>query len=186
MGLSRLFARNKWRSAARRLYLAVVAQARQPAFYAEFGVPDAVMGRFDMIVLHAFLVMRRLKGGGDEASALSQALFDVMFEDLDRNLREMGVGDMSVGKKVKALARGFYGRTVAYDRALEGDEAASLEAALARNLYGAAEPGDWLLAAVANYVRREAAALESCPVAALLEGRVDFGPPPARPPAAGR
>ncbi|WP_374466727.1 ubiquinol-cytochrome C chaperone family protein, partial [Ferrovibrio sp.] len=91
------------------LYRAIVAQSRQAGFYREHGVPDSLDGRFDMIVLHSFLVMRRLRRIGAAAEPLSQQLFDLMFADMDSNLREIGVGDLSVGKKVKAMAQAFYG-----------------------------------------------------------------------------
>ena len=104
------------RDSARLLYAAVVARAREPVFYTRFRVPDSLDGRFDMIALHAFLVLRRLKEEGADGAALGQALFDVIFSDMDRSLREMGAGDLGVGRRVKRMARGFYGRIAAYDQ----------------------------------------------------------------------
>ena len=89
------------RRTARDLYGRIVDQARDPEYYASFGVPDTLDGRFDMLVLHAFLVIRRLQRGGDAGEALAQHLFDALIDDMDRSLREIGVGDLSVGKKVK-------------------------------------------------------------------------------------
>ena len=169
--------RHDRREAAERLYLALVAQARAPAFYARLGVPDAFAGRFDMIALHAFLVMRRLKGEGGEAAAVSQALFDVMFADMDQGLREMGVGDLSVAKKIRRLVEGFYGRVAVYEAGLEG-AAGVLESALRRNVYGEAAPGEAQVSAMADYVRRAERALAETPVAAVLAGELAFGPPP--------
>src|SRR6202042_1273633 len=100
-------------------YNICVAQARSPEFYSVLGVPDTVDGRFDLLVLHVALVMRKL---GPEAD-IKQQLFDLMFADMDQSLREMGVGDMSIGKRIKPMIAAFYGRAQAYERALvEGDE----------------------------------------------------------------
>ena len=111
----------------------VVEQARQPVFFTEYGVPDTLDGRFELICLHAFLYLHRLKAERRTASRLCQGFFDTMFADFDRSLREMGTGDLSVGKQVKRMAQAFYGRIRAYEEGLAGDEAA-LPAALARNL----------------------------------------------------
>ncbi len=160
------------------LYLAIVTQARRVEFFKACGVPDTVFGRFDMVVLHAFLVLRCLRDRGPESGRLAQALFDYMFADVDLNLRELGVGDLSVGKKVKQMARGYYGRAEAYETGLrEGPDA--LAAALRRNLFAGAEPRDEEVAAVEAYVRREAAALSDLPLETLLSGAVVFGPPPS-------
>ncbi len=177
MVLGRLFKRSGARDVAGRLYLGVVAQAREPAFYTAMGVPDTVDGRFDMITLHAWLVLRRLKGEAGRPADTAQALFDTMFDDMDHNLREMGAGDLGVGRRVKTMARAFYGRLAAYDEGLAGDDDA-LATALGRNLYRGADPGADTLAALAGYVRREAAALARQPLDDLLAGRVEFGPPP--------
>jgi cytochrome b pre-mRNA-processing protein 3 len=98
---------------ADRLYGAAVAQARNPAFYVECRVPDTLDGRFDLIVLHLCLLIRRLRREGETGATLAQALFDTTFDDMDRSLREMGVGDLGVGRRVKAMASAFYGRATA-------------------------------------------------------------------------
>jgi cytochrome b pre-mRNA-processing protein 3 len=114
------------------LYGAIVAQARHPAFYLGFEVPDTAEGRFDMIVLHLALLCRRLgreSGSGTapghvSSQVLSQGVFDMFCRDMDHNLREMGVGDLTVPKKMQKLAEAFYGRLEVYERALAaaGDE----------------------------------------------------------------
>src|SRR3981081_1978186 len=108
------------------IYGMIVAQAREPLFYRALAVPDTVNGRFDLLVLHLWMVLRRLKpiGGG---TGLSQALFDRFCEDMDGNLREMGVGDLTVPKRMQAFGEAFYGRTAAYDLALS--EGAGAQAA---------------------------------------------------------
>ena len=95
---------------AAELYSGVVTAARAPAFYAELGVPDTVEGRYEMIVLHVVLLLRRMRQPGAGQKRLSQALVDFMAADLDRSIRELGVGDMSVGKFMKRLGEGLYGR----------------------------------------------------------------------------
>lgn len=143
---------------ARALYAEIAHKARTPEFYAALGVPDTIDGRFDLIVLHAHLVVRRLKIAGRQGRALGQALFDTMFANMDEALRELGVGDLSVGRKIRHLTEAYYGRALAYEEALQspGDNVL-LEAALTRNVYQGTAPGTAELAALADYVR----ALES-------------------------
>jgi len=162
---------------ARALYERIVAQARQPEFYAEFGVPDTLDGRFEMIGLHVFLILYRLKGE-PTASGLARAVVEAMVHDMDRSLREMGAGDLGIGRRVKAMARGLYGRIAAYEAGLQGPEA-MLEAALGRNLYGTAAAAPAHLAAVAGYVRAQTAALAGQELASLMAGEAAFGPPPS-------
>lgn len=162
------------REAAAQLYGAVVAQARDPVFYRELEVPDSLDGRFEALALHAFLVLNRLKADGEPAADLAQALFDAFFEDMDRSLREMGAGDLGVGKRVKAMAQGFYGRIRAYEQGLAGGETA-LADALRRNLWGTVPaPADVHVAALSRYLKRQQAALAAQPIAALAAGRVAF------------
>jgi cytochrome b pre-mRNA-processing protein 3 len=105
------------------IYGMIVTRAREPLFYRDLGVPDTVNGRFDLLLMHLWLVLRRLKSVGS-GTALSQALFDYFCADMDDNLREMGVGDQAVPKRMRAFGEAFYGRTAAYDMALtEGSEA---------------------------------------------------------------
>jgi cytochrome b pre-mRNA-processing protein 3 len=105
------------------IYGMIVTRAREPLFYRDLGVPDTVNGRFDLLLMHLWLVLRRLKSVGS-GTALSQALFDHFCADMDDNLREMGVGDQAVPKRMRAFGEAFYGRTAAYDMALtEGSEA---------------------------------------------------------------
>ena len=172
MILKRLFQRSA--KAERSCYEAIVAAARHPTFYADWGVPDTLDGRFDMIALHTFLVLDRLKG---EEPAFRQALVDEFFADMDRSLREMGVGDLSVGKKVRKMAEAFYGRLAAYDQALAG-EAAALEGALARNIFPdqPESPGARLLAA---HVMAERANLAGQNASGIAAGRVSFKEPTA-------
>lgn len=120
--------------AAHALYGAIVAAAREPTFYDRLGVPDTMDGRFEMIGLHAALVMRRLRTAGPEGQALAQALFDLMFADLDRNLREAGVGDLSVGRHVKGLASTFLARAQSLDQPLDSADRGAIAAIVVKNL----------------------------------------------------
>lgn len=156
----------------RSCYEAIVAAARHPVFYADWGVPDTLDGRFDMISLHAFLVLDRLKG---TEPAFRQALVDELFRDMDRSLREMGVGDLSVGKKVRKMAEVFYGRVAAYDRALEGG-AAALDAALARNIFPDGHD-EAALQRLSAHVTGQRAHLASQEAGAIAGGSVHFKEP---------
>lgn len=157
-----------------RLYEAIVRQARDPAFYLHCGVADSPEGRFDMITLHAVLVMRRLKQGDDEAHQHSQDLFDHMFADVDMNLREMGVGDMGISRRIKKMAAGFFGRLEAYDEALATDDNQMLIAALKRNLdKGGSIPEDKLVR-LASYIRQCSTDFAAIELSRLLVGEVDL------------
>ncbi|MDX1710332.1 MAG: ubiquinol-cytochrome C chaperone family protein [Rhodovibrionaceae bacterium] len=164
--------------AARNLYDAAVKQARRPEFYRDLGVPDSLDGRFEMIVLHVFLVMHRLKSARSGVNDLSQALYDTLFSDMDRSLREMGAGDLGVAPRVKKMVQGFGGRVQAYDRALEQDDAA-LREAIARNIYGTVEADSRSLERMAAYVRAQVGALSRQDIARLSAGEVAFLDAPA-------
>jgi cytochrome b pre-mRNA-processing protein 3 len=123
------------REAVVQLYAAIVAQARKPRFYAEWEVPDTNDGRFEMIVLHAALVMRRLRGIPGDGPSLAQELSNLMFDDMDRSIREIGVGDLSVGKWVKRMAASFLARAGALDVALDKGDEPALTTVLQRNIW---------------------------------------------------
>jgi cytochrome b pre-mRNA-processing protein 3 len=132
-----LFRRNLLRDAAELAYRRVVEQARQPGFFADIGVPDTIDGRFELIAVHAFLYLHRLKREQPKAGPLGQRFFEAMLSDFDRSLREMGTGDLSVGREVKRMAQASYGRIDAYERGFAQSDSA-LKAALGRNLFGTA------------------------------------------------
>ena len=180
MALLGMFRRRPHERAGFELYGAAVAAARDPLFFAGLGVPDTVEGRFDLVSLHVALLIRRLRTDPDaRGPALAQAVFDAMFADMDQNLRQMGVGDLSVAKRVKAMWTAFNGRCHAYADALDTGGPGAVEAALARNVWRAEEvpPG---AAGLAIELRAQRAHLASQPVAELARGRVAFLPP-ARP-----
>lgn len=179
MVFTRIFKRDATKEGAQKLYLALATQARDPFFYAVAGVPDSLDGRFDAVALHAFLVLNRLKRDPDpRAAALAQNLVDFFVADMDRSVRELGVGDMGVSRRVKQMAQALYGRAAVYEQALASDDDALLTSALARNLYGTREnvlPDE--IALVARYMRAAAAALAGQSLDALVGGQVAFPPP---------
>ena len=173
-----LFRKDPSLDAGRALYAAAVEQARAPALYRDFGVPDTVDGRFEQVALHVYLVMRRLKGD-EAAKKTGQALCDVMFQNMDDSLRELGVGDLQVGKKVRKLAENFYGRIGVYEATLKDEaEENALADALSRNIYGLEASED--AEALAGYVRKTDAFLGGQPAARIANGVVMF-PVPERP-----
>jgi cytochrome b pre-mRNA-processing protein 3 len=155
------------------IYGMIVTQAREPLFYRDLGVPDTVNGRFDLLLMHLWLVLRRLKSAA-AGQVLSQALFDHFCSDMDDNLRELGVSDLKVPKRMQAFGEAFYGRTAAYDMALtEGREA--FAQALCKNvLNGENIEKARLLAAYADSVM---AALDRQDEAALVSGAFKFPSP---------
>lgn len=175
MKLAQLFRRRRPEAKpAADLYARAVAQARQPRFYTDLEVPDTLDGRFELVALHVYLILRRLRADHQRTSRLGQALFDEMFEDMDGSVRELGAGDPGVGPRVKKMARNFYGRIKAYDAGLDGSRA-DLRAALRRNLYGNLDAvAEVTLDAVAGYMARTDAALAELALEPLMQGQLTF------------
>ena len=174
MGLIGLFARKPHERAGFALYGAAVAAARQPGFFEALGVPDTLDGRFDLVSLHTGLLVCRISRDADpRAKGLAQAVFDAMFADMDVTLREMGVGDLSVGKRVKRMWEAFHGRAQAYDAALRAGDMAGLAEALSRNVWRGAAPAGAAerLAAIAAAAD---AALAAQPFDGLAAGEARF------------
>ena len=160
------------------LYGAIVTQARSSAFYADFGVPDTVQGRFDLIVLHLVLLLRRLGRENGAAPALGQQLFDTFCRDLDDNLREMGIGDLAVPKHMRRFGEAFYGRQAAYLAALDAKDGADFENALARNIFLVVS-SDERAARLARYARAALQELDVQEYGAIIQGEVVFPRPEA-------
>ena len=174
MVLERLFARRPTKTAGQALYASAARQARSPGFYARMGAPDTAEGRFEIYSLHVLLLLHRLKGQGDQAAETSQATFDTFVQALDDALREMGVGDVVVPKRMKRLAGAFYGRVKAYDEALAllPDATDRLQDLVARTILLDVEGGDAV--ALAAYAAEASRTLAAMPTEALLEGRADW------------
>jgi|ERR1700728_160177 len=180
------FRRNFHTHTIRALYGMIVAQARSAVFYTRFGVPDTVQGRFELIVLHLVLVLRRLgpgydatlRAGRSRANDLGQGLFDTFCRDLDDNLREMGVGDLAVPKKMRGFGEAFYGRLAAYHAALAAADERELEKALARNIFEVVGV-DERAVQLADYARASARQLDAAEEDSLLAGKAVFPNPGA-------
>jgi cytochrome b pre-mRNA-processing protein 3 len=173
--LKRLFKPRPAQLAGRALYARTVSQARTPALYADFGAPDTPEGRFEIYSLHVYLLLERLKGQGAQAAETSQALFDTYLSGLDHALRELGVGDLSVGKRMRKLGEAFYGRVQSYQDALAAlPDRGPLEALLGRTVYEGADASR--AADLAAYVLAEREALADQSVEALCAGEVTWRP----------
>ncbi len=169
--LKRLFRQRPAERAGKRLYLAAVGQARTPALYAELGAPDTVEGRFELYSLHVYLLLERLKGQGAAAAEAAQALFDTYLKALDDALREMGVGDLSVGKKMRKLGEAWYGRVKAYEEALAAmPDRGPLEALIDRTVYADADADPRL----ADYVLTQRTHLAGVSTETLLAGEASW------------
>jgi cytochrome b pre-mRNA-processing protein 3 len=162
--LKRLFQAPKFEAEARALYRQIAARARHPILFTDYGVPDTIDGRFEMLCLHAYAVFHGLKGKGADADALSQAVYDAMFADLDGSLRELGAADLGVGKRIKAMTEALNGRIQAYDRDAE------LEQAIRRNVYGTVTPSEEQVRLMTHYLREIREALTRAPLQSILDG----------------
>ncbi len=174
----RLFGRERSanRAITEALYASIVAAARQEWFYSDWQVPDTPLGRFEMLSLHMFLFQHRMRGETGASRELSQILIEEFFTDVDHSLRELGIGDLGIPKRMKKLARMFYGRTAAYADALERDDRAALAEALARNIRPEAK--DWTQATqLAGYVADVDQALARQASDAIRSGTILFPAP---------
>ena len=173
--LNRLFKPRPALAAGRALYAATVAQARTTALYADLGAPDTPEGRFEIYSLHVYLLLARLKDQGEQAAETAQALFDTYLSGLDDGLRELGVGDLTVGKRMRKLGEAFYGRIQSYEAALAAlPDMGPLEALLARTVYAGAEAPQ--VPALAAYVIAQREALAAQPLDALCAGEAAWRP----------
>jgi cytochrome b pre-mRNA-processing protein 3 len=171
-----LFRRTRDDPSIASLYGTIVAQARVPAFYQSFGVPDTVNGRLEMILLHVVLLLRRLERE-PAAGPLGQAVFDLFCEDMDANLREMGVGDLAVPRSMRRIGEAFYGRQAAYRAALDANDPRALVDVLARNALDGHQGTDQVAERLAGYVRSAMSALVAQDIAELRQGKLGFPDP---------
>jgi cytochrome b pre-mRNA-processing protein 3 len=160
------------------IYGAIVTQARHPDFYSRLGVPDTPVGRYEMVVVHLFLVLERLRTDRREADDLARALIETFVADMDDSVREMGTGDVAVGKKVRRAAAGFYERSRDYRAGLEAPDRQELARALARHAY-AHESADASGEELASYVREATAVLMRHDMAGADAGPIAFPAPVA-------
>ena len=180
--LDRLFRQRPAKASGARLFAAAVAQARRPAFYAGLGVPDEIDSRFELYVVHVVLLQQRLSGHGAEAAEAAQALFDAFVASLDDALRELGVGDLSVSKKMRRLGEALFGRAAAYRDLFQakvnraGPEREGIKALIARTVFSD-EAALEKAAPLADYVVWAQAALVLQPLPDLLKGEVAWPEP---------
>lgn len=168
--------RRRSRDAEHKVYCEIVAQARQPVLYSDFLVPDTIDGRFDLIVLHAVLYFHRLQGEGEKAAEFMQEVFDLFFQDMDASLREMGVSDTRVPKKVRVMGEAFYGRADAYISAIDESDIGELAERLGRNVYPE-QPEPIAQKRLAHYVIAAARALSEQDTGKLLSGDIAWPDP---------
>lgn len=160
------------------LYESIVAAARREPYYSHWQVPDTPLGRFEMLSLHMFLVQRRLKDEKGSPREIAQILIDEFFQDVDHSLRELGIGDLGIPKRMKKLAKMHYGRTAAYGDALDRGDRAALAAALARNIRP--DAASWAEAdALAGHVIQTNEALSAQATPVICGGSIEFPAPSA-------
>jgi cytochrome b pre-mRNA-processing protein 3 len=172
MILARWRLRRANRSLIDQIHGEIVAASRAPALYQQFGVADTLEGRFEMVVLHAALTVRRLVALGPVGGEMAQELVDAVFRGFEDALREMAIGDAGVARRLKMMAADFGGRSRAYGAALDARDHAALAAALGRNVYGA--PDASAAPALAARVAADAAAIEAIPYEDFAAGRFRF------------
>jgi cytochrome b pre-mRNA-processing protein 3 len=176
MGLMGLLRRGRHDRAGFTLYGAAVAAAREDYFYTALGVPDSLDGRFDMVGLHAALLIHRLRERPEPGPALAQAVFDAMFSDMDRNLREMGVSDLAVGKRVRAMWEAFHGRAQAYGAAIAANDSAALATAIGRNVWRGEPAASGATETLARIALAQSAHLAARRLADFVAGEIRFLP----------
>ncbi len=174
--LHRLISRSRFGERAHLLHEAIVAQARTPALFRCHAIPDTFDGRFEFLLLHVLLVIRRLRTAGAEGDVAAQELFDLVFADFDRALRESGVGDLKVGSKVRRMAQAYFGRARALDDALAAAVPDALCTMLERNVYGTVSVETGTVGGLASYVRRQVVHLDSMADDRVVTGHIDFAP----------
>lgn len=168
-----LFKKSKSETIPQQLYGSLMTQAREPFLYANFGVPDTVMGRFDMLALHVYLFARRLRRVDSEVSiALSQDVFDLFVADVERALRELGIGDTTVPKRKKKMVRSFYGQIEDFDEPLVDKDLKLLSERANIRYLGDAEDPD--ATGLANYMLEIAKNLDEQTFENMLKGHVEL------------
>lgn len=170
-----LFRKNTATEPVYAVYSAIVAQSRQAHFYAQWQVPDTVTGRFDMISLHMALLFRRLRSEAGGNKDFSQAVFDLFFKDMDRSLREMGVGDLGVPKRIQKMGNIFFGLLAALSEAVDEKDQPALEDVLRRNIFDGVAEAD--IEAMANYMLRQDAVIAAQSADAITAGTIEFEAP---------
>jgi cytochrome b pre-mRNA-processing protein 3 len=163
------------KDAAERIYDAIVAQSRNPAFYLRCGVPDTLSGRFDMLVIHMFVVLQILKLGGREGQLLAQEIVEAFIREMDTMVRDLGVSDRNVPKEVRKIAQLFYGQLLAYSSAVQRGEAKGLANEVWKS-FQSGEGSNPSIGAdtISNYMRQSIKNIQEMPLNMLLQGNIRF------------
>lgn len=164
------------RQSAAQLYEAIVTAARSPVLYADYGIPDTIDGRFDAILLHASLVIHFLADVPESGQSVAQELFDTMFRDFNHNLRQIGIGDLSMARHFRRMSEGFNGRLQAYISALTDPQNDVLESAIARNVFRTESVSDQIKK-LSRYMRNQYQHLAKIDPGRWLKGEIDFAAP---------
>lgn len=164
------------KEAAEKIYDAIVAQSRYPAFYIRCGVPDTLSGRFDMLVIHMFVVLQILKLGGREGQLLAQEIVEAFIREMDTMVRDLGVSDRNVPKEVRKIAQLFYGQLLAYATALQRNDGKVLANEVWKSFQSAEGAGNAPIAAdsISNYIRQSIKSIQEMPLNMLLQGNIRF------------
>ena len=162
---------------ARQLYQTILEQARNPILYTQYQVPDTVDGRYDLILLHAIVVIDLLQGAAESGQKLGQGIFDIMFRDLENGVREIGVSDMSIARHFRRMSQGFNGRRIAYSAALAAQDAAVMQDAVTRNIFRKSTDDVAASAAqLTQYIFAQYNALQTAGLDKLFTGTAHFSP----------
>jgi cytochrome b pre-mRNA-processing protein 3 len=162
---------------ARKLYGSSVTQARRQTFYANWHIPDTPQGRFEMVVLHVVLLVRRLTREGPAGARLARALNEAFIADMDDNMREMTFGDLRVPREIKQVTTALLDRHKAYADALQDPAGRQLQEAVAGQLRYLGDSEQFAIVALADYMRRAASTLDSAPAKRLLDGNIEWPGP---------
>jgi cytochrome b pre-mRNA-processing protein 3 len=164
------------KEAAEKIYDAIVAQSRNPAFYLRCGVPDTLSGRFDMLVIHMFVVLQILKLGGREGQLLAQEIVEAFIREMDTMVRDLGVSDRNVPKEVRKIAQLFYGQLLAYSTALQRNEAKGLANEVWKSFQSGEGASSASIAAeaISTYMRQAIKNIQEMPLNMLLQGNIRF------------
>jgi cytochrome b pre-mRNA-processing protein 3 len=164
------------KEAAEKIYDAIVAQSRNPAFYLRCGVPDTLSGRFDMLVIHMFVVLQILKLGGREGQLLAQEIVEAFIREMDTMVRDLGVSDRNVPKEVRKIAQLFYGQLLAYSTALQRNDTKGLASEVWKSFQSGEGAASASIAAdsISTYMRQAIKNIQEMPLNMLLQGNIRF------------
>src|SRR5215475_6986083 len=164
------------KEAAEKIYDAIVAQSRNPAFYLRCGVPDTLSGRFDMLVIHMFVVLQILKLGGREGQLLAQEIVEAFIREMDTMVRDLGVSDRNVPKEVRKIAQLFYGQLLAYSTALQRNEPKLLAGEVWKSFQSSEGNKQQSVASdsISTYINQSIKSIQEMPLNMLLQGNIRF------------